>query len=85
MSAKKIVRRNSRQKKLLRMVEEQSVTPEVNYGGSLRNQLQMIKKDYNRLVTDVTKGYDMIRTWVEVQAASTRELLRTKFTEKLGR
>ena len=85
MTEKKIVKRNARQKKLSRLVEEVTASGPVNYEANLKNQLRVIQKDYNRLLTDVSKGYNLFKTWVEVQAVNTREVLRTRFTERMGR
>ena len=85
MTEKKIVKRNARQKKIMKMAEQVTAADPINHEATLKSQLRVIQKDYNRLVTDVTKGYGLLKNWMEVQAVNTREMLRTRFTERLGR
>lgn len=85
--AKKPVVKNARQKKVLQMVNEVHANDNSNVElqdlkhdeDALRRQLLVIKKDYDRLMTDVAAGYGIIRHWVGVQAASRGELLKQRF------
>lgn len=87
MSVKKAATKNARQKKVLQMVNEvhakDNSNPEVQSmkhdEDALRRQLQVIKKDYDRLMTDVATGYGIIKHWVGVQAANRGELLKSRF------
>lgn len=87
MVAKKANQKNGRQKKVLRMVNEIHVKDNTNmdvqqirhHEDVLRRQLIIIKKDYNKLMSDVVDSYGMIKNWVELQAASKSESIKTRF------
>jgi hypothetical protein len=86
MTAKR-VQKNSRQKKVLKMVNEIHTKDMGNIEAqearhdedALRRQMQLIQKDYKRLMTDVFTGYGLVRHWVNVQASTRGELLKTRF------
>ncbi len=87
MAVKKSAVKNSRQKKVLQMVNEVHAKDNSNINlqemkhdeDALRRQLEVIKKDYDRLMTDVAAGYGIIKHWVGVQAASRGELIKSRF------
>ena len=87
MSVKKVVQKNSRQKKVLQMVNEVHAKDNLNTEmqemkhdeDALRRQFQVIKKDYNRLMTDVATGYVIVKHWVGVQASSRGGLIKSRF------
>jgi hypothetical protein len=79
--------KNSRQKKVLQMVNEVHAKDKSNLEfqemkhdeDALRRQLILIKKDYDRLVTDVAAGYGIVKHWVGIQAATRGELIVSRF------
>jgi hypothetical protein len=86
MTTKKI-QKNTRQKKVLKMVshahesdmgnlEAQSAKHDED---AIRRQLSVIKKDYSRLMTDMATGYDLLKHWVNIQASTRGEILKTRF------
>ena len=87
MSVKKAVQKNSRQKKVLQMVNEAHAKDNQNIEAqemkhdedALRRQFQVIKKDYSRLMTDVATGYGIIKHWVGVQATTRSEMIKSRF------
>lgn len=87
MAVKKTAVKNSRQKKVLQMVNEVHAKDNSNLEfqdmkhdeDALRRQLVVIKKDYDRLMTDVATGYGIIKHWVGIQAANRGELLKSRF------
>lgn len=88
MTVKKVkTKPNARQKKVLKMVQEVHANDMGNVEAqearhdedAIRRQLEVIKKDYNRLMTDVAAGYGLIRHWVGIQAQTRGELLKTRF------
>lgn len=87
MSVKKSTPKNARQKKVLQMVNEvhakDNSNPDMQISkhdeDALRRQFQVIKKDYDRLMTDVVAGYGIVKHWVGVQASSRGELIKSRF------
>ena len=87
MPVKKVAQRNSRQKKVLKMVNEAYANDNSNVElqsikhdeDALRRQFQVIKKDYNRLMTEVATGYAIVKHWVGVQASSKTEMIKSRF------
>ena len=87
MSVKKVAQKNSRQKKVLQMVNEvhakdnsNSDLQEIRHDeDALRRQFQVIKKDYNRLMTEVVTGYGIVKHWVGIQASSKTEMIKSRF------
>ena len=87
MPVKKVAQRNSRQKKVLKMVNEAYANDNSNVElqsikhdeDALRRQFQVIKKDYNRLMTEVATGYGIVKHWVGVQASSKTEMIKSRF------
>lgn len=87
MAVKKATHKNTRQKKVLQMVNEAHSKDNLNTDmqnmkhdeDALRRQLQVIKKDYDRLMTDVAAGYGIIKHWVGIQASNRGELIRSRF------
>jgi 3'-phosphoadenosine 5'-phosphosulfate sulfotransferase len=87
MAVKKAAVKNSRQKKVLQMVNEVHAKDRTNVEyqdmkhdeDALRRQLLLIKKDYDRLMTDVATGYGIIRHWVGIQAMTRGELIKSRF------
>lgn len=87
MAVKKTAVKNSRQKKVLQMVNEVHAKDRTNVEyqdmkhdeDALRRQLVVIKKDYDRLMTDVATGYGIIKHWVGIQAANRGELIKSRF------
>ena len=87
MPVKKVTQRNSRQKKVLKMVNEAYANDNSNVElqsikhdeDALRRQFQVIKKDYNRLMTEVATGYGIVKHWVGVQASSKTEMIKSRF------
>jgi 3'-phosphoadenosine 5'-phosphosulfate sulfotransferase len=87
MAVKKAAVKNSRQKKVLQMVNEVHAKDRTNVEyqdmkhdeDALRRQLLLIKKDYDRLMTDVATGYGIIRHWVGIQATTRGELIKSRF------
>lgn len=87
MAVKKAAVKNSRQKKVLQMVNEAHSRDNSNVNlqemkhdeDALRRQLEVIKKDYDRLMTDVAAGYGIIKHWVGIQAANRGELIKSRF------
>lgn len=86
MTVKK-AKTNARQKKVLKMVNEAHTSDMGNADmqrvrhdeDAIRRQLLVIKKDYSRLMTDVATGYGLIKDWVNIQASTRGELLKTRF------
>lgn len=83
MSAKK---KTTRQKKILNMVATQVVDDRglldgetQRYEEAIRRQMDLIKKDYNRLMIDVSKGYGLVKNWVGNQAMTKGEMIRSRF------
>jgi hypothetical protein len=83
MSAKK---KTTRQKKISNMVAIQAtgerglLTGEnQRYEEAIRRQMDLIKKDYNRLMIDVSKGYGLVKYWVGNQAMVKGEMIRSRF------
>jgi 6-phosphogluconate dehydrogenase (decarboxylating) len=77
-------KKNTRQKKILQMVEAKDhVTHQgdKNYEEAIRRQMDLIKKDYNKLVTDVAGGFGLIKNWVGVQAVSKSEMIKSRFAK----
>ena len=87
MSVKKVAQKNSRQKKVLQMVNEvhakdnsNSDLQEIRHDeDAIRRQFQVIKKDYNRLMTEVATGYGIVKHWVGIQASSKTEMIKSRF------
>lgn len=87
MSVKKTGQKNARQKKVLQMVNEAHANDNANAEiqemkhdeDALRRQFLVIKKDCDRLMTDVKAGYGIIKHWVGIQTANRGELLRSRF------
>lgn len=87
MTVKKAVQKNSRQKKVLQMVNEVHAKDKSNVEfqdmkhdeDALRRQLVVIKKDYDRLMIDVAAGYGIIKHWVGIQATSRGGMLKSRF------
>ncbi len=87
MAVKKTAHKNGRQKKVLKMVAEAHAHDRDNMEAqelrheedAIRRQFLVIKKDYNRLVTDVAAGYGLIKNWVNLQAVNRGELLKARF------
>ncbi|MEA9355730.1 hypothetical protein SHI21_05945 [Bacteriovorax sp. PP10] len=87
MAVKKSAVKNSRQKKVLQMVNEVHAKDRTNVEyqdmkhdeDALRRQLLVIKKDYDRLMTDMATGYGIIRHWVGIQATTRGELIKSRF------
>jgi hypothetical protein len=87
MSVKKPIQKNARQKKVLQMVNEAHAGDNSNVGiqevkhdeDALRRQFLVIKKDYDRLMTDVKAGYGIVKHWVGIQTANKGELLKARF------
>lgn len=78
---------STRQKKILKMVNDVHVKGMNNIEAqearhdedAIRRQMLVIRKDYSRLMTDVAAGYGLIKHWVNVQASTRGELLKTRF------
>lgn len=87
MTVKKTAQKNARVKKVIQMVNEVHAKDNTNVElqetmhdeDALRRQLLVIKKDYNRLMTDVAAGYGIVKHWASLQVASKGELLKTRF------
>ncbi|MBY0415118.1 MAG: hypothetical protein K2Q18_13185 [Bdellovibrionales bacterium] len=87
MTVKKVSPKNARQKKVLQMVNEahanDNKNPEMQEArhdeDAIRRQLLVIKKDYDKLVTDVATGYGIIKHWVGIQASTRGELIKSRF------
>jgi hypothetical protein len=87
MAVKKTVQKNARQKKVLQMVNEAHANDNANVEvqelkhdeDALRRQFLVIKKDCDRLMTDVKTGYGIIRHWVGIQTTTKGELLKSRF------
>ena len=87
MSVKKVAQKNSRQKKVLQMVNEVHAKDNSNIDlqeirhdeDALRRQFQVIKKDYNRLMTEVATGYGIVKHWVGIQASTRTEMIKSRF------
>lgn len=87
MTVKKSAQKNTRVKKVIQMVNEVHAKDHTNIElqeakhdeDALRRQLLVIRKDYNRLMTDVAAGYDIIKHWASIQVANKGELIRTRF------
>lgn len=87
MAVKKTAQKNGRQKKVLKMVAEAHSHDNDNLEGqeirheedAIRRQFLVIKKDYDRLMSDVATGYGLVRNWVNLQATNRGEMLRARF------
>lgn len=87
VSKKKQFIKNARQKKVLQMVNEVHAKDNLNEDmqkvkhdeDAIRRQFQLIKKDYDRLMTDVATGYGIIKHWVGIQASNRGELIKSRF------
>lgn len=87
MTVKKAAQKNARQKRVIKMVQEAHAHDFDNLEGqelrheedAIRRQFLVIKKDYNRLMTDVATGYGLIRNWVGLQTANRGELFKARF------
>ena len=86
MTTKKI-QKNTRQKKVLKMVSQAHESDMGNLEAqsakhdedAIRRQLSVIKKDYSRLMTDMATGLDLVKHWVNLQASTRGEILKTRF------
>ncbi len=87
MTVKKVAQKNSRQKKVLQMVNVVHAKDNSNRDlqeirhdeDAIRRQFQIIKKDYNRLMTEVATGYGIVKHWVGIQASSKTEMIKSRF------
>lgn len=82
---KTIPKKNARQKKLLHTVAHPHVSeehaPETSLEGredAIKRQFKVIQKDYYKLMLNVTKGYDLVKGWLETQAILKREMLKSR-------
>jgi hypothetical protein len=82
MPAKK---KSVRSRKLLQMVEVKNNSinsgDKKQYERAIRRQMGLIKKDYDRLITDVAGGIGLLKNWVEVEATTRREMLKSRFAK----
>ncbi len=87
MTVKKTAQKNARVKKVIKMVNEVHAKDNTNVElqeakhdeDALRRQLLVIRKDYDRLMSDVATGYGIIKHWASIQVANRGELIRTRF------
>ena len=87
MTVKKTAQKNARVKKVIQMVNEAHSNDNSNFElqeakhdeDAIRRQFQVIRKDYDRLMTDVVTGYGIIKHWATLQVANKGELLKTRF------
>ncbi len=82
---KTIPKKNARQKKLLHTVAHPPMNeehaPEDSLEGredAIKKQFKIIQKDYFKLMLNVTKGYDLVKGWLESQAIQKRDMLKSR-------
>lgn len=89
MVVKKTAKRSQRHKKVMQIAaetqskdlynaEERELRNEED---AIRRQFRTIKRDYGRLVDDVTTGYGLIKNWVGLQASTRGEYLVSRLTK----
>lgn len=78
---KSLPKKNARQKKLLHNVtasrhdEEHKIELKED---AIRRQFKLIQKDYLKLMSNVTKGYGLIKGWLGTQAEVRRNLIKSR-------
>lgn len=81
---KSLPKRNARQKKLLHNVtvqkhEDQELNNNIELKeDAIRRQFKLIQKDYLKLMTNVTKGYGLIKGWLGSQAEMRRHMIKSR-------
>jgi len=84
---KSLPKKNARQRKLLHSVAVQKHEDEHNQElnnnielkeDAIRRQFKLIQKDYMKLMTNVTKGYGLIKGWLGSQAEMRRHMIKSR-------
>ncbi len=83
---KSLPKKNARQKKMLHTVTMAKHDEHVESEGTsiegkedaIRRQLKVIQKDYMKLMTNVTKGYDLVKGWIETQASMRKDMIKSR-------
>lgn len=86
MAVKKTLpKRNARQKKLLHNVtiHKQDEHHEIDSSielkeDAIKRQFKLIQKDYLKLMTNVTKGYGLIKGWLGSQAEKRSNMIKSR-------
>lgn len=84
---KTLTKKNARQKKLLHTVSIPK-HDEVNFHSddhllehredALKRQMKIIQKDYMKLMLNVTKGYGLLKGWLETQAMMKKDMIKSR-------
>jgi hypothetical protein len=79
------IKRNARQKKLLNNVgvqrheENHEIESSIELKeDAIKRQFKLIQKDYVKLMTNVTKGYGLIKGWIGSQAEKRSNLIKSR-------
>lgn len=86
---------NIRQKRLIKSINVTNVTSEAkgfSYNenslkgteAAIIRQFNLIQKDYSKLMNDVMKELDLLKGWIETQAVSRSNALKTRLSSRLG-
>lgn len=86
MAVKKTLpKRNARQKKLLHNVtvhkhdENHEIDSSIELKeDAIKRQFKLIQKDYFKLLTNVTKGYGLIKGWIGSQAEKRSNMIKSR-------
>lgn len=94
MPVKHLVKKNTRQKKLIHRVSmnmegagvsEPNLSSVKKREAAIVRQFNQIQKDYLRLVSDVVKELDLVKGWIGNQAMSKKDQLRTRLNTRLSK
>lgn len=85
---------NIRQKRLIKSINVTNVTSEARGAyndnslkgteAAIIRQFNLIQKDYSKLMNDVMKELDLLKGWIETQAVSRSNALKTRLSSRLG-
>lgn len=83
---KSLPKKNARQKKMLHTVampkhedhESAETTTLEGKEVAIKRQLKVIQKDYLKLMYNVTKGYDLLKGWIETQANMRKDMIKSR-------
>lgn len=83
---KSLPKKNARQKKLLHSVNTPKHEDEFQNAmntievkeDALKRQFKVIQKDYLKLMYNVTKGYDLLKGWIETQANMRKDMIKSR-------
>lgn len=84
---------NMRQKRLIKSINVTGDARGVSYNSenslkgreaAIIRQFNLIQKDYSKLMDDVMKEFDLLKGWIETQAVSRSNALKTRLSSRLG-